>query len=299
MPTGSNKRDDGATSASRVHIDKLFTAELLFEAGEKSATSDYHKSMDADMFEQWLEKRFLPTFQKKYPGKRVILVLDNAAYHHGMPKGWKNPLQGTKEANADRLRQLGVDAIDVQTDLGIRHFKVPAENAKWAPAPSGPSKEQVALATYQYMKRLAPEQLMTRTELFFKKHDIGYLIFTPPYCPTLQPIELFWAHGKNYVARIFQVGRTMLQAWAQLREGWYGRRNGDAVEGAADCGKLVQHCLREVQNFIDRDDVLSGTYKALKGKPEVYKVSKECGLVEADEDFVNDGGDDSTTDARS
>ncbi|CAN0085238.1 unnamed protein product, partial [Sphacelaria rigidula] len=196
MPAGSNKRDDGATTASRVYIDKLFTAEMLFEAGEKSATSDYHKNMDADMFEQWLEKRFLPTFQKKHPEKRVILVLDNAAYHHGMPEGWKSPLQDTKEANADRLRLLGVDAIDAQTDLGIRHFKVPAENAKWAPAPSGPSKEQVALATYQYMKRLVPEQLMTRTELFFKEHDIGYLIFTPPYCPTLQPIELFWAHGK-------------------------------------------------------------------------------------------------------
>ena len=24
-------------------------------------------------------------------------------------------------------------------------------------------------------------------------------IFTPPYSPKLQPIELFWAHAKNYV----------------------------------------------------------------------------------------------------
>ena len=25
-------------------------------------------------------------------------------------------------------------------------------------------------------------------------------LWTPPYCPWLQPIETFWAHGKNHAA---------------------------------------------------------------------------------------------------
>ena len=142
---GANRKDsDGASPASRLNIGRLYTAEMLFEAGEKSADSDYHKNMDADMFEQWLEKRFLPTFRKKYPGKRAILVLDNAAYHHGMPEGWKSPLQDSKEANAARLRELKVDAIHVLTGVGLENveFQVPAEGEKWARHPPAQARNR-------------------------------------------------------------------------------------------------------------------------------------------------------------
>ena len=82
------------------------------------------------------------------------------------------------------------------------------------------------------------------------------------------------------------------RAWAQLREGWYGTKTGGGLKGGASCDKLVEHCLKEVQHYIDRDAVLSGTYDNLKGVPAVYKVSKECGLVEVDEDvFAGDSGD--------
>lgn len=290
------RREDQGSLASRLNIKKLCTAEMIFEAGEKSPKSDYHKNMDADMFLQWLEKRFLPTFKEMYPGRRVILVLDNAPYHHGMPEGWKSPLKDTKEANAARLRKLGVASIEVQTDMGIRHFDVPADGKNWAIAPSGPSKDEVALATYRAIKQKAPQQLMTRSELFFQEHDIGYLLFTPPYCPALQPIELFWGHGKNHVARNFETGRTMAQAWAQLREGWYGTAVGGRLEGGAECDKLVQHCLEEVQRFIDRDEILGGSYKDLKDVPLVYKVSKECGLVEVEDDMFDDGDADAAVD---
>ena len=34
-------------------------------------------------------------------------------------------------------------------------------------------------------------------------------LWTPPYCPWLQPIETFWAHGKNHAAAKNRNGRTM------------------------------------------------------------------------------------------
>ncbi|CAN0447032.1 unnamed protein product, partial [Scytosiphon promiscuus] len=80
-------------------IEKELTAELTFPAGAKDKGSDYHDYMDADTFMQWIEKRLVPVFREKYPGYKMILILDNAPYHHGMPADWKSPLLATKEAN--------------------------------------------------------------------------------------------------------------------------------------------------------------------------------------------------------
>lgn len=130
---------------------------------------------------------------------------------------------------------------------------------------------------------------MSRVETSFKERDLGYVRFIPPYCPALQPIKRFCAHGNNYVARIYQLHRTMKEAWAQPRDGWYGRRKGDAFDGAPHCQKLVDHSLKEVKNYIDRDELLSGCYEDLRGGPEICKIRKQCGLVEMDEDFINEG----------
>ena len=48
------------------------------------------------------------------------------------------------------------------------------------------------------------------------------LIWTPPYMPTIQPIELFWQHGKAYVSFNFEMGRKMHEVWEHIRLGWYG-----------------------------------------------------------------------------
>jgi len=94
------------------------TAELIYPAGEKSADSDYHKNMDSDTFMDWIANRLVPAFEAKYPftedGKKMkmILVMDNAAYHHGMPEGWTNPLQASKQTNLQTLRGLKEHLLD-------------------------------------------------------------------------------------------------------------------------------------------------------------------------------------------
>ena len=40
--------------------------------------------MDGEGFEWWLENRLIPAFEKIYPGKKRILVMDSATNHHHM-----------------------------------------------------------------------------------------------------------------------------------------------------------------------------------------------------------------------
>lgn len=83
---------------------------------------------------------------------------------------------------------------------------------------------------YRCIKKLLPEKLVTRMENFLKKHDIVYMIFAPPHCSALQPIELLWPHGKNCVVRTSHLGRAM-------------RRNSGILKRGADCERLIEHYL--------------------------------------------------------
>ena len=47
---------------------EVHTSEMIFEA--KKHRGDYHDNMDGEMFQKWLEERFVPTFKSKYPGKK-------------------------------------------------------------------------------------------------------------------------------------------------------------------------------------------------------------------------------------
>ena len=61
-------------------MEPIPTAEWIWEANGK--VIDYHKNMDGDGFERWLENRLIPAFEALYPGKKMILVMGNASYQH-------------------------------------------------------------------------------------------------------------------------------------------------------------------------------------------------------------------------
>ena len=66
--------------------------------------------------------------------------------------------------------------------------------------------------------------------------DRGHIVpWTPPYCLELQPIEIFWACGKNCVSLNHSTDMKMKSVVEYLREGWYG--NGDKY--------AVGHLLRK------------------------------------------------------
>src|SRR6202012_2766963 len=73
---------DMADSSNDVS-DPQPTAQFVFESIGQSqgGEEDYHKTINGELYIAWVRNRLLPAFNKKFPGKKMILVLDNASYH--------------------------------------------------------------------------------------------------------------------------------------------------------------------------------------------------------------------------
>ena len=141
----------------------------------KTKKGDYHDQMDGSMFEKWLEIRLLPAFEAQFPGGGMILVMDNASYHHEInheyyPQG-KTPENAPKKTHAAALRKAGCTSIKVprtvkdpaggekQIEL---NFEVPGggssdESTAWPNYPRGPSKEEVTKAALLYYRTHRPD----------------------------------------------------------------------------------------------------------------------------------------------
>ena len=95
------------------------------------------------------------------------------------------------------------------------------------------------------------------------------IVWTPPYCPKLQPIELFWAAGKNHVALQHKYDMKMLDVVQALRVGWYGNGcefadNHPKHKRAVNCHKLWATCLRYAGTiYIPICDGISGDIGSL------------------------------------
>ncbi|CAM9976181.1 unnamed protein product [Ectocarpus sp. 8 AP-2014] len=268
------------TGSGKKEMEYEETAEFLWQA--KLAKGDYHAAMTDSMFMEWLEHRLSPAFNAtpEFEGKQMILVLDNASYHHGFDAEVKVPETNTKKHNVDLLRKFGAKSIRVERNEGEQgvveyNFEVPTEPGSSFPAGNregGVSRAEVATATREYIRLKHPEKLEERVVTFMKKKGWA-LIWTPPYMPSFQPIELFWQHGKQYVSLNFELKRKMREVWVQIRKGWYGDKEWPGQEGgwkAANCSKLVDHAIGEMNKWVkDRDGVLSGTIGNLN-KPDGY-----------------------------
>jgi hypothetical protein len=107
-----------------------------------------------------------------------------------------------------------------------------------------PTTEELKGLCVKEMNENHKEKLQCDVQKILKEAGHTWL-WTPPYCPWLQPIETFWAHGKNRAASKNRNGsiyssnfivclltacccccssadRTMKQCMVHLREGWYG-----------------------------------------------------------------------------
>ena len=78
-------RGSGKTLQQRKLGEGEFTAEYLFIG--TTNTGDYHDSMNSENFGHWFNEQMIPTFKAQYPDHKMIVVLDNAPYHHNIPLG--------------------------------------------------------------------------------------------------------------------------------------------------------------------------------------------------------------------
>lgn len=54
---------------------------------------EYHDNVNSTIFLKWLVDRLIKTIEAMYPGKKIILMLDNAAYHNPRGDDW-TPVAG-------------------------------------------------------------------------------------------------------------------------------------------------------------------------------------------------------------
>jgi hypothetical protein len=87
--------------------------------------------MNAEGFDWWLRNRFILACEAQFPGKKMILMTNNASYHKQQsteyyPEG-ETPEITTKGLNAHVLRQTGCIEIDVERGDEIEGYKVPED----------------------------------------------------------------------------------------------------------------------------------------------------------------------------
>ena len=223
--------------------------------------ADYHDTINGEKFIGWIQQRLLPTFKEVYGDKKMVLVLDNAKYHHHRGPDWFSPSNKKKGQLADFLRQRRVASITTDDGRVIPASKFSADASR---SGGGPSLLQLRKAVKQHLNEhpeintTVPQQLMS---------DAGYeLLYTPPYISQLQPIELIWAFTKALVARQSHRSRTVDQAAAQTRSAM------DKVTTEL-CNDVIQHCHAWIDSFMRSDD--AGSLSAFKDLAELMQASAE------------------------
>jgi hypothetical protein len=231
--------------ASNWLNEPALTAELVFEEVMEDGQdgSDYHNTMTGPKFVAWLRNRLLPTFAHLYPGKKMFLVLDNAAYHKPRDESW---VSNSKAQNKHELAHLLMDLGEQElTTVGPSPRRVPAHLFEAKVSAGGPSKDDLLAAVQAWLdahpdhNRTVVEQLMT---------DAGHtLVYTPPFCPEVQPIELLWAAIKRYVAARSTHNRSMTEAREQTEQ---------AFERITKmfCNSVVKHCHDWIDGFLATDE---------------------------------------------
>ena len=69
--------------------------------------------------------------------------------------------------------------------------------------PAGPTNKEMRADLYAHVLKHHPERLCTKIVKMF--YERGWeVIFTPPYCPDLQPAEKVWAQVKGRVGRNYR-----------------------------------------------------------------------------------------------
>jgi transposase len=253
------------TSTHNDRVDQLsFSCELIYEA--EKGDGDYHDNMNGSIYMQWLNNRLLVAFNKRYPRQKMVLVLDNASYHHVRGSDWINIHTMRKDEIAYKLIELGVTTMTVERQKKgteskeTKRFNQASfyqQGGKWAP-----TLEELKAELKRY---LTEHPNINRTEVSKLMEANGHqLIYTPPYLPGVQPIERFWAYVKNYVATQYQSGRTMPQLLQQTYKGFYGDGQRHAGVTADLSANVIRHSMDYCNYLIEQDDSLDGDIHNLK-----------------------------------
>jgi hypothetical protein len=217
------------------------TCEVVFEE-VGTFNGDYHKCFDGEKFISWVKYRLLPTLAKLFPGRKMTLVMDNASYHKPAGIHTIRPYKMTAPMCVSFFADRHIRSIEVPVDDGV--VTMPLSQFR-KNAPHGPNVKQKQKTVKRYLKKNPGISITQMDEIMLAGgHQV---LWTPPYMPNLQPIELLWARIKNAVARLAVLKRKPIEA----------RRQTEAAFGEVqeeDCEKLVRHVEQWISEWMKQDD---------------------------------------------
>jgi transposase len=267
----------------------------------------------------------------------MILVMDNASYHKAQnteyyPEG-KGPETASKGLNAHVLRMAQCTEVEIKRGEATLKFAVPPveppsfahhrvnggaapssdglDGTVYARSPKGPSSAELAEATAQYLKAHCPQALESKVEKAFAERG-WKIIWTPPYCPKFQPIELVWGAGKQRAGHLYRPKRTLRATREDLRLGFYGGAGHGTHEwGPVDIAGCWTKAMGEINSWIAKDlafeeDGLTGDLLNLAGIDKWTSTEADClnitdmgkmPVAEANDDELEDAGSDSDGDS--
>jgi transposase len=218
----------------------IVTSKLSAEGFEPE---DYHDTLNGDRFIAWMKNRLIPAFESKYGRKKMILILDNASYHHARGEDWVTANKMNKLELANFLRRVGVSSIKLEDGRVVPASKFTADYKK--DGSGGVKATDLKKVVADYI-RSHPAINTTLVQQIMKPH--GYrLVYTPPYESWLQPIELVWARVKHQVAKQSHSDRKWQETAEQTRE---------ALSGLSKelCASLITHTEKLMDEWLKTKD---------------------------------------------
>lgn len=203
----------GAISTN-VLTEERETAEFVFTMAGTDL-SDYHDTISGEQILLYFGNRLIPAFKRCYPGRKMYLVLDNASYHVIQGKSYITPSTADKKRLAGWLapRKRQIEVIRDGKHITFTSDVYGLRDSKKHPAPTVEELRAACTAAIE----ADPSINKSEVQKLMDTHGYG-LIYTPPYTPQFQPIELIWGVVKNGVARRASTSRSVDTCREQTEE---------------------------------------------------------------------------------
>lgn len=255
---------------------------------ERCKGADYH--VTADLWRRYILHAIKPFLAKHYPGMEAFLVLDNASTHYGRTDPRWSPWQSgmKKPAIVERLQALGCTELTFFRDYkGLQQglpsafqWTLPIDDPKviktavnekslvvngQAKSIAAQSKleipylDELQSAAEQWLKSTpsAREVLLSDTQAYAHANGIK-LIFTVPYCPKSQPIEMVWGIMKGYLGDRFNWDKNTDVIVSKLQEAIVEKGLAFNPAGNTVATNTINHAIQWVNdNMIPRVPELS------------------------------------------
>jgi len=257
--------------------------------GKKSKTADdYHKEMNAKVFEEWLEK-VLDWILAKYPNQKHAIVMDNASYHSRLTDDCATPKMNTLKADiiaymiAHKIvppQMLdGYNTPEEAQALLVECIKKNVPFTYKEPA----YKDGDPLPTHAEYKKLTKAVLLQCIPAKEKKHVPDkmakakgvQIVRLPPYHCEFNPIELVWARAKAGVAK--------RNVQYNLKEAMEIMRVETEACDAAYWTKLEQHAMKEEKIALGGDEIVLSAAELAATEPILITIDDSSSSSESEE----------------